>query len=136
MLQGGTESEQGDTKGWAVGALDTLLGVVVGYGFSKNDRKNDNKNDCQMKIYYYKNTDSLYLDLSDKPSVESQEVSPGVVLDYDDAGQVCGIDFDYASQKYDLSRLELEGIENYLMSVSALVKDWLRPEEDEAWKDL
>ena len=51
-------------------------------------------------------------------------------------GQVCGIDIDYASQKYDLSRLELEGIENYLMSVSALAKDWLRPEEDEAWKDL
>jgi hypothetical protein len=35
-----------------------------------------------------------------------------------------------------LSRFELEGIENYLLSVSALAKDWLRPEEDEAWKDL
>ena len=37
LLPGGTESEHGDAKGWAVGALDTLLGVVVGYGFSKNN---------------------------------------------------------------------------------------------------
>ena len=89
-----------------------------------------------MKAYYYADTDSLYIDLSDKPSVQSQEVSPGVVLDYDEAGHVCGIDVDYASQKYDLSCLELEGIENYLVSASALAKDWLRPEEDEAWKHL
>ncbi len=89
-----------------------------------------------MEMNHYPDTDSLYIDLSDKPSAESQEVSPGVVLDYDEAGHVCGIDIDYASQKYDLSRLELEGIENYLMSVSTPAKDWLRPEEDEAWKDL
>ncbi len=89
-----------------------------------------------MRLHYYADTASLYIDLNDKPSVESQEVSPGVVLDYDEAGHVCGIDIDYASQKYDLSSLELEGIENYLMSVSALAKGWLRPEEDEAWKDL
>ena len=89
-----------------------------------------------MEMNHYPDTDSLYIDLSDKPSVESQEVSPGVVLDYDEAGHVCGIDIDYASQKYDLSHVELEGIENYLMSESALAKDWLSPEEDEAWKDL
>ena len=29
-----------------------------------------------------------------------------------------------------------KGMETYLLSVSALAKDWLRPEEDEAWKDL
>ncbi len=29
-----------------------------------------------------------------------------------------------------------EGIETYLLSESALAKDWLRPEEDEAWQDL
>ena len=87
-------------------------------------------------LHYYADTDSLYIDLSDKPSVKSQEVSPGVVLDYDKAGQVCGIDIDYASQKYNLSRLKLEGVRNYLMSELALAKDWLRPEEDEAWKDL
>ncbi len=39
-----------------------------------------------MKLNYYPDTDSLYIDLSVKPSVESREVSEGVVLDYDEAG--------------------------------------------------
>ncbi len=75
-----------------------------------------------MDLHYYPDTDSLYIDLSDKPSVEAQEVSPGIVLDYDDAGEVCGI--------------EIDPMEPYLLSESALSKGWLRPEEDEAWKDL
>ena len=29
-----------------------------------------------------------------------------------------------------------QGTETYLLSESALAKDWLRPEEDEAWRDL
>ena len=52
-----------------------------------------------MRMHYYPDTDSLYAGINGKPSVESQEVSPGVVLDYDEAGRVCGIDIDYASQK-------------------------------------
>ena len=59
-----------------------------------------------MKLHYYADTDSLYIDLSEKSSVESREVSPGVVLDFDDAGHLCGIDIDHASQNLDLSRLE------------------------------
>ncbi len=59
-----------------------------------------------MKLHYYADTDSLYIDLSEKVSVESREVSPGVVLDFDDAGRLCGIDVDHASQNLDLSRLE------------------------------
>lgn len=58
-----------------------------------------------------------------------------MVLDYDEAGHVCGIDIDYASQKRDLAHLS-EGLETYLLSESALAKDWLSPEEDEAWKGL
>lgn len=60
-----------------------------------------------MKIAYYAETDSLYIDLSDRPSVESREVSPGVVLDYDSDGDVTGIDIDKASKKLDLGQLEL-----------------------------
>jgi uncharacterized protein YuzE len=36
-----------------------------------------------MKLNYYPETDSLYIDLSEKSSVESKEISEGVVLDYD-----------------------------------------------------
>lgn len=58
-----------------------------------------------MKLNYYPDTDSLYIDLAVKPSVESREVSEGVVLDYDEQGNLVGIDIDNASRKLDLSEL-------------------------------
>ena len=60
-----------------------------------------------MRIAYYPDTDSLYIDLSAKPSAESREVSPGVVLDYDVDGNITGIDIDEASRKLDLRELTL-----------------------------
>jgi len=60
-----------------------------------------------MKISYYPETDSLYIDLSAKPSAESREVSPGVVIDYDSEGGIVGIDIDQASRKLDLDELIL-----------------------------
>ncbi|MFY9622104.1 MAG: DUF2283 domain-containing protein [Pyrinomonadaceae bacterium] len=58
-----------------------------------------------MKISYYPDTDSLYIDLSSQPSAESREVSEGVVLDYDSAGNLVGIDIDLASKKLDIREL-------------------------------
>ncbi|MCK4596230.1 DUF2283 domain-containing protein [candidate division WOR-3 bacterium] len=58
-----------------------------------------------MKLNYYPDTDSLYIDLSSKPSVDSREISPGVVLDYDSEGDLVGIDIDNASKKLDLKDL-------------------------------
>jgi uncharacterized protein YuzE len=55
-----------------------------------------------MKLYYYSDTDSLYIDLAERPSVTSQEVRPGIVLDLDDQGSVVGIDIDHASSQLDL----------------------------------
>jgi uncharacterized protein YuzE len=60
-----------------------------------------------MKLSYYSDTDSLYIDLSEQPSVESREISEGIVLDYDVAGNLVGIDIDNASQKVDLKKLTL-----------------------------
>ncbi len=58
-----------------------------------------------MKLSYYPDTDSLYIDLSLTPSVESREVSEGVVLDYDVQGNLVGIDIDNASHKLDLTEV-------------------------------
>ncbi len=58
-----------------------------------------------MKINYYPKTDSLYIDLSSKPSVDSREISSGVVLDYDAEGNLVGIDIDQASIKLDLNEI-------------------------------
>jgi uncharacterized protein YuzE len=52
-----------------------------------------------MRLNYYPDTDSLYTDLSERASIESVEISEGVVLDDDDAGNLAGIDIDNASTK-------------------------------------
>lgn len=57
-----------------------------------------------MKVDYYPETASLYIDLSEQPSVESREISEGVVLDYDESGNLVGIDIDNASRKVELQR--------------------------------
>jgi len=64
-----------------------------------------------MKLAYHQDTDSLYIDLSEHPSVESREVSDGIVLDYDADGNLVGIDIDNASRKVQLGRLELSGLQ-------------------------
>lgn len=63
-----------------------------------------------MKIAYYPETDSMYIDLSAKGSVDSKEISSGIVIDYDAEGNVTGIDIDNASKKLDLDELVLSKI--------------------------
>jgi len=63
-----------------------------------------------MKLHYYPETDSLYIDLAEKTSVDSQEVASGVVLDFDAEGNLVGIDIDNASRIVSLSRLEAESL--------------------------
>jgi uncharacterized protein YuzE len=60
-----------------------------------------------VKLNYYPETDSLYIDLSERASAESREISEGIVLDYDAEGRLVGIDIDNASNKVDLKRLIL-----------------------------
>ncbi|RKU29134.1 hypothetical protein C6497_07025 [Candidatus Poribacteria bacterium] len=55
-----------------------------------------------MKLNYYPETDSLYINLSEQPSVESLEISEGIVLDYDAEGKIVGIDIDNASNKVEM----------------------------------
>ena len=72
-----------------------------------------------MKLNYYSDTDSLYIDLSEQPSVESREISEGVVLDYDAAGNLVGIDIDNASRKVDLTKLTLNKLPAIIQNDSA-----------------
>jgi len=71
-----------------------------------------------MKFHYYQETDSLYIDLSSRPSVDSREVVSGVVLDFDAEGNIVGIDIDHASKIVDLSRLDAESLPIASFSVS------------------
>jgi len=72
-----------------------------------------------MKLNYYPETDSLYIDLSSKPSKESVEISEGIVIDYDDAGNITGIDIDNASHKINLNEIILNKVPAQLQSIIA-----------------
>ncbi|SMM98951.1 hypothetical protein SPONN_381 [uncultured Candidatus Thioglobus sp.] len=72
-----------------------------------------------MKLNYYKDTDSLYIDLSLTKSVESQEVSNGVVIDYDNAGNITGIDIENASTILDLKELTMSHLPLQKQTISA-----------------
>jgi uncharacterized protein YuzE len=72
-----------------------------------------------MKHNYYAKTDSLYIDLSEKPSTESREISEGVVLDYDAKGNLVGIDIDNASKKVQLKKLILNKLPGKVQTIPA-----------------
>ncbi len=58
-----------------------------------------------MKLNYFPETDSLYIELADRPGADAEEIRPGIVLDLDAAGAVVGIDIERASELLDLSRV-------------------------------
>jgi uncharacterized protein YuzE len=72
-----------------------------------------------MKLNYYPETDSLYIDLSEKTTVESKEISEGVVLDYGTEGNWVGIDIDNASKKIQLKELILSRLPSAIHTVAA-----------------
>jgi len=59
-----------------------------------------------MKLHYYPETDSLYIELCAAPGAETREIADGVNVDLDGDGNVVGIDIDHASGKLDLATLE------------------------------
>jgi uncharacterized protein YuzE len=73
-----------------------------------------------VKFHYYSETDSLYIDLSEKTSVDSLEVAPGVVLDFDASGQLVGIDIDRASRVANLAQLEVTALPVTTFTVAGL----------------
>ncbi|HEX9812672.1 MAG TPA: DUF2283 domain-containing protein [Burkholderiales bacterium] len=72
-----------------------------------------------MKLNYHPETDSLYIDLAERPSAESREISEGVVLDYDADGKLVGIDIDNASNKVELKKLILSKLPGKVENAAA-----------------
>ena len=72
-----------------------------------------------MTINYYPDTDSLYIDLSSKESTNSNEVSEGVIIDYDKDGNIVGIDIDNASRKLNLKELVLNKVPSEVKKINA-----------------
>jgi uncharacterized protein YuzE len=60
-----------------------------------------------MVFQYFPDTDMLYIQLVSAVSVESEEVAPNIVLDFDHNNHVIGIEIEDASKLIDLSKLEV-----------------------------
>ena len=66
-----------------------------------------------MKLSVDREADALYLRLDESPIVESEEVSPGVVLDYNRRNEVVGVEMLNLSKRsstLDLSSLQFETV--------------------------
>ena len=63
-----------------------------------------------MKLHYYPDTESLYVELKDAPGVETREVADGLNVDLDAAGDVVGFDMDNAAKRFDLTTLEVDAL--------------------------
>ena len=63
-----------------------------------------------MRLHYHPETDSLYVEFKAGPGVETREVSDGLNVDLDAAGELVGFDIDHASRRLDLSTLEAEAL--------------------------
>jgi len=76
-----------------------------------------------LSLEYHKDTDILYIKLAIGVSVESEEVSPGMVVDYDETNRAVGIEIEDASKYIEMSRLELKAmsIENLVINESVAV---------------
>ena len=63
------------------------------------------RNSLLMRLHYYPDTDSLYIDLAERDSADSTEIAPGVVVDFDAQGRIVGIDIDNASSVVNLKQV-------------------------------
>ncbi|MBW7877379.1 MAG: DUF2283 domain-containing protein [Candidatus Cloacimonetes bacterium] len=60
-----------------------------------------------MKLSYFEDTDTLYIELLGTPSTESQEVAEGITLDLNDSGQTVGIEIEQASKRVDSAHIQM-----------------------------
>lgn len=66
-----------------------------------------------MRLHVDKEADALYLRLYDSEIVDSEEVSPGVVLDYNESNEVVGVEMLHLSRRstgLNLSALQFETV--------------------------
>ncbi|MFB2939160.1 DUF2283 domain-containing protein [Aerosakkonemataceae cyanobacterium BLCC-F154] len=75
-----------------------------------------------MKLLYYPETDSLYIDLKASSSTDSMEIADGVVVDLDADGNIVGMDIDNASKKIDLNTLEASNLPALIDQMGLTIK--------------
>ncbi len=63
-----------------------------------------------MKVKYFRDTDTLYIEFQSQEIVDSQDLDENTVMDLDEEGNICAITFEHASSRMDVEQITLEGI--------------------------
>lgn len=63
-----------------------------------------------MKVKYFKDTDTLYIEIQSEGVAESRDLDENTIIDLDNEGNVCAITFEHASSRTDVEQITLEGI--------------------------
>ncbi len=60
-----------------------------------------------MKIHYFADTDTLFIELSDRPSVRTEEINELVTVDFDTEEKLVGITIESARNQVDLNSINI-----------------------------
>jgi len=63
-----------------------------------------------MKVRYFKETDTLYIEFNAQYISETKDLDENTILDLDSNGNICAITFEHASDRTDVQQITLEGI--------------------------
>ena len=63
-----------------------------------------------MKLKYFEDTDTLYIEFRAQEIIESKDLDENTVLDLDAEGNICAITVEHASARTDVQQVTLEGI--------------------------
>ena len=66
----------------------------------------------EFKLRYDRLSDALYIRIGEGKVADSEEVAPGIILDYGENGKVIGMEvLWFSKRRVDLNKLVTEGIE-------------------------
>ncbi len=63
-----------------------------------------------MKIRYFQDTDTLYIEFKENQVAETRDLDENTLLDVDRDGNICGITVEHASQRTDIPRFSYEQV--------------------------
>ena len=63
-----------------------------------------------MKLSYFPETDTLYIELAQGQGADAAEIGEGIVGDFDADGRLVGLEIEHASTRVDVTRLKTDGL--------------------------
>jgi len=63
-----------------------------------------------VKIRYFRDTDTLYIELRQAPVAQTRDLDENTQIDVDERGQICAITVEHASERADLPALDYQQV--------------------------